>query len=230
MLRAISGLGRFLGVSKRSDASDEERRLWGRIPCHLETTIAPANGRNEPELPARVRNISRSGINLTVGRSFAAGTLLSVALPLDAGTEMLVCVVRCEPVTDGGYELGCTFAAQLSDEDLHHFGARREKTVAPDLRSWVRYPCHAQVGYRVVKTESTNPATVLNISASGIALEVNEALRVGELLELALSRDGEVLLTTLASVVRTEMAPDRAHVIGCNFIAELTEEQVATLL
>jgi hypothetical protein len=230
MLRAISGLGRLLGMGKRADASDEERRLWGRVPCHLETSIAPANGTNAGGLPARVRNISRSGINLTAGRAFAAGTLLSVALPLDAGTEMLTCVVRCEPAADGGYELGCTFAAQLSDEDLHQFGARREKTVAPDLRAWVRYPCHAQASYRVVKTEAGHAATVLNISASGIALQVAEALRVGDLLELALSRDGVTRLTSLASVVRTGTAPDGSHVVGCNFICELTEEQVTTLL
>jgi len=52
---------------------------------------------------------------------------------------------------------------------------------------------------------------------------------VGELLSLELRRDGEAL-TTLASVVRTTTAPDGTRVVGCNFIRELTDEQVLALL
>jgi hypothetical protein len=229
--KTLSSWGRLLGLG-RSGGPEEERRLWGRIACDVETTIQAASGEQGPSLPARVRNVSRGGINLSAGRKFEPGALLSVALPVGGGTEVLACVVRCDPLGAELNELGCTFAAQLSDEDMHSLGARKEKPAAPDQRGWVRYECQAVAAYQVVRApdRAEAAATVLNVSASGIALQVEEALRVGELLTLELRRDGAVVLATLASVVRTATAPDGARVVGCNFIRELSDEQVLTLL
>jgi hypothetical protein len=225
--RAFSSVGRLLGLGQPRDP-DEERRVWGRLECDIETSIEPASGGAESfPLPARVRNISRGGINLTVGCPFEPGSLVSVRLPVEGGTEVLACVVRCEQ--DGRvWGLGCTFSAQLSDEDLRSLGARREKSVPPDLRSWVRYPCRARATYRVVRNQTEGTAEVLNISASGIALRPDGMLHVGDMVSLELGHDS-TLLTTLASVVRTATAPDGSHVVGCNFIGELPEEQVAAL-
>jgi hypothetical protein len=229
--KALSSWGRLLGRGK-SDGAEDERRLWGRVPCDVETTIESAGPDLGPPLPAHVRNVSRGGINLTSGQKFEPGWLLCVALPVGDGTQVLACVVRCEALPSGLWELGCTFAAQLSDEDLQNLGARREKAGPPDQRAWVRYPCHAVASFQVVRANepSTSQAAVLNVSANGIALQVEAPLHVGELLNLELSRDGERVLTTLASVVRTATAPDGALVIGCNFIRELDDEQVAALL
>jgi hypothetical protein len=185
-------------------------------------------------LPARVRNISRGGINLVLKRAFEPGTLLSVDLPGSALTiEVLACVVRCEELEEESWELGCTFAAELSDEDLQLFGARREKPALPDQRGWVRYPCRAEATYQVVRTpepSGQHAAEVLDISAGGIALQVSGGLAVGELLSLELRRDGAVVLTTLASVVRTAISADGRLLAGCNFIRELEEEQIQGLL
>src|SRR5262245_16136673 len=225
--RAFSGWGRLIGLGQSANSNEEEeRRLWGRITCDVETTCQSASEADPPVLSGRLRNISRGGLNLRVSQSFEPGSLLSVALPVGEGTEILACVVRCEQVEVGLWELGCTFAAQLSDEDLQHFGARREKAVPPDQRTWVRFACAAGAAYRVVRTGRDSIAAVLNISASGIALRPEESLRVGELLNLELSRDGRPVLTTLASVVRTAKAPGGERIVGCNFIRELTEEQV----
>ena len=67
----------------------------------------------------------------------------------------------------------------------------------------------------------------------GVALEVaDEALSVGDLLSVELSRQGqqEVVLTALASVVRTTQGRNGLRLAGCNFISELPEEQMAELL
>src|SRR4051812_35150764 len=114
---AVSSWGRLLGLG-RGDVAEEERRLWGRVNCDVQTTIQSANGDGGPALPARARNVSLGGINLSAGQAFEPGSLLSVALPVGGGTEVLACVVRCEPLGAGQWELGCTFAAQLSEEDL----------------------------------------------------------------------------------------------------------------
>src|SRR5262249_49638243 len=117
--KTISSWGRMLGLGK-GDGAEEERRLWGRISCDVETTIAAAASDVGPALPARLRTFSRGGINLSSGSKFEPGALLSVSLPVGDGTQILACVVRCEPLDSGLWELGCTFAAELSDEDLQN--------------------------------------------------------------------------------------------------------------
>ncbi len=233
--RALSYCGRALGLGRPAPPAEEERRLWGRFPCDVETTCRAASGpaAGSAAMPARVRNISRGGIALVLGRAFEPGTLLSVSLPGEPATEVLACVVRCEPRPGQAWDAGCTFATELSDQDLQLFGARREKAAASDQRGWVRFTCQARANYQVVRSpepSGSRPADVLNISAGGIALEVSEELHVGDLLSLELSRQDEVVLTTLASVVRTAAVPDGGRLVGCNFIRELAEEQVRTLL
>lgn len=229
--KTITSWGRILGLGG-SEAAEAERRLWGRVPCDLETIIQPANGDPEPSLPARARNVSAGGINLTAAKPFEPGTLLSVALPIGGGTEVLACVVRCEAIGADQWGLGCTFAAQLSEEDLQTLGARKEKAGPQDQRAWVRYPCNAWAAYQVVRAggESAGTAAVLDVSASGIAMRAETQLHVGELLSLELRCDGATLVTTLASVVRTATDPGGARVVGCNFIRELPDEQVSALL
>jgi hypothetical protein len=231
--RGLSSWGRLLGLARPQPVVEEERRLWGRIPCDLETTCRSVSGAVTGPLPARVQNIARGGIALVLGRAFEPGTLLAVSLPGGGSTtEVLACVVRCEEVPDSRWELGGTFAALLGDEDMQLFGACREQLVLPDQRGWERYPCQARATYQVVRSagpSASQPAEVLNLSAGGIALHVAEPLEVGALLSLELSRDGTVVLTTLASVVRTVCDDNGGRVAGCNFIHELDEEQVKAL-
>jgi hypothetical protein len=180
-----------------------------------------------------VRNISRGGINLVLSRSFRPGELLSVALPGNGeDTEVLACVMRCDEVA-GAWQLGCTFATQLSDDDLRRFGARAARTSPPDQRTWERFPCQAQAAFTVVRSKepAARPVSVVNISAGGIALQVTSPLSIGELLSVELRRsEGQPVLTTLASVVRTTTERTGGHIVGCNFIHHLPEEQIRQLL
>jgi hypothetical protein len=84
----------------------------------------------------------------------------------------------------------------------------------------------------VVRTPVPTPlseAQVRDISAGGISLEVSEGLGVGDLLSVDLFREDEFLLTTLASIVRTEVGPGGVRLVGCNFIRELSEELLERL-
>ena len=79
--------------------------------------------------------------------------------------------------------------------------------------------------------EAARPATVINISANGLAMLAPAALSVGELLSVELRRkEGQPVLTTLASVVRTIVERSGKRITGCNFINELSEGQLRLLL
>jgi hypothetical protein len=247
LLRAFSSWGKLFGRGESSLTAQEERRVWGRIRCDVETTCSLARAAAE-RLPARVRNVSRGGINLEMSRSFQPGELVSIAVPAsgDAETsEVLACVIRCEApglrvglvsdAEDSRHQLACNFATQLSDADLMRFGGLKAPPATNDQRASVRFPCPAQAVFTLVSTpeeeEVPSSAVVLNVSASGIALRVPGPRTVGELLNIEL-RCGEdqPVVTTLASIVRTTVERDGQRLVGCSFINELSEEQVRRLL
>src|SRR4051812_16340027 len=82
LLRALSSWGGRAGRRQEAKAVAEgERRIWVRHPCAVEATCRTANDPGPAALAARVGNVSRGGINLTVGQEFVVGELLSVELP-----------------------------------------------------------------------------------------------------------------------------------------------------
>jgi c-di-GMP-binding flagellar brake protein YcgR len=231
--KTLQSVGRMLGFGP--DTSEEERRTWGRVHCDHVTRCHVACKSESSSHDVRVRNLSAGGMGMVSPVSYNPGTLLSIELPSEQGalepTEVLACVVRCEPHGEQ-YDLGCTFAGVLEEADLARFGARKQATEPPDQRQWVRYECRAEANYQVVRAPQPGflvPATVRNISAGGLSLEVNEALHVGDLLSVELLREREILITTLASVVRTESGPQGQRVVGCNFIRELDQAILAQL-
>ncbi len=235
--RVVSSWGKLFGFGDSSLAVEEDRRHWGRIPCDVETTCTPVGPAAVERSPARVRNVSRGGISLEVSRSFQPGELLSVALPgghdAENTCELLACVIRCW-AEEGGHQIACTFATQLSDDELVRFGQRNLRPAAPEQRASLRFPCLAQAAFSVVgapEEEAPSPAIVVNASASGIALEVSAPRTVGELVSIDLWRGKDrPVVTTLASVVRSTVERDGRRIAGCSFINELSEEQVRRLL
>jgi hypothetical protein len=236
LFRAIASWGRLVGRRHDPKLAEEERRVWVRYSCGVETTCRPADGPEPERLVARVQDVSRGGINLFVGRPFAAGEMLSVELPGADGacpSTVLACVVWVEARPEGEWSLGCTFAAELGDDDLHWFGAKRVKPPAPDLRSWERFPCTAQASFQLVRepADRSYSAQVVNISPCGVGLLTDAPVRAGELLSVALSDgNGKVVLTTLASVARVTARGDSETLLGCNFIAELGDKEMNAFL
>jgi hypothetical protein len=215
---------------------EEERRIAVRYPCDLETTCQPAHAPYSRCLSATVQNISRGGIGLRVKEQFEPGSLLSVEMPAGSETApftVLACVVHATAQADGDWALGCTFASELSAEDLKAFGAQRLKPAPPDQRTWIRFPCETRAAYRLARDADAEarPAQVVDISASGVGLLVPECSAVGVLLNLKLQGVHQPeALTILACVVRVTPHDADQWVWGCNFIRELGEHELRPLV
>jgi hypothetical protein len=243
---ALKSWGRLVGWGREASPTAEERRVWVSYPCNLETTYQPANGAVPERFSAHVQDISRGGINLLVERPQEPGSLLSVDLPGagdGAGWTALAYVVRAASWSGGRWAVGCTFAAELGDEDLESFGARRQKAQGPDHRRWVPFPCEAQAFCRPVRAEAGEgfPARVFNLSPNGIGLEASSPVEMGALLSLEMrGPQAPGGLTMLASVVRistrrpfSESAQSLAEPgreLGCTFLRELTEKEIHSVL
>ncbi len=213
-----------------------ERRVWVRFPVSLETTCQQAKAENQERLSAKVRNISRGGINLEVDRPFEAGTLLSVELPgpgEKSSYKALAYVIHATPQNEDAWSLGCTFARELSDEDLEIFGAERKRTDRWDQRTWERFPCSVRGTYQLLSDAEQKhwPAQVLNISSSGVGLLVEQPIEIGTLMSVELQgKSGPTPCTILACVVHVTPREGEGLAIGCNFIRELTEQEMHALL
>jgi len=226
------------GAGKRPAEGDSqsERRIWVRRPCDLEAFFQTPGDEFTIRQPARVRNISRGGMSIVVPQEFTPGDQLSVELPGNherPSFTVLACVVHASRQSSGEWALGCSFADELTDEDLEPFGARRERTAASDQRAWQRFQCQVEGAFELVRTPEAGrrPVQVLNISANGIGLITNLAIDVGTLMNLRLHRAGEHRdLEILACVVRTTQVEPGQWLLGCNFISELNDDQVKGLL
>jgi hypothetical protein len=232
--RVLRTWGRLVGRSPEPSGDDDDRRVWVRFPCDVEISCQPT--KEAHRLSARVRDVSLGGMRLIAGYPFENGGLLSVELP---GTEdgsrttVLVYVVRVTSRANGEWDAGCTFATELSDEDLRLLGAERRKPAATDQRSWVRFPSEASVSYRRVRDleEQAQPAKILNISPSGAGVLTSEAVDAGTLLSLELgSPNGNSTFTIMASVTRVTGKDGAEWVLGCSFIRELTDAELNALL
>lgn len=231
--RAAASLGRLVGRSHPPDPAD--RRLTVRHVCDVETTLHPAGAPDPTPLSAKVRDISRGGLRLSVGQSFRPGEFLSVELPGGDGqppTTVLAYVVHARQ-NDAEWVLGCVFASELSDADLVAFGARRVAAGPEDNRRWVRSPCDVQAEYEAVRgpLARPQPARVLDISPSGCGLGVAGPVEVSTLLSVRLtSAEGLAPVAMLASVVRVSPQPAGDWLLGCTFLRDLGDEELRGLL
>lgn len=217
-------------------SAQEERRLWVRYPANLTANVQPAAGMEELRVPARVRDISLGGANLLVDRAFETGQLLSIELPHREGEEtntVLACVVRAVPESGGQWALGCVFSRELSDETLEGFGAKKVRLPPSDKRTWMRFPTNVQARFQKIgEPESrVHDAQVLNLSASGVGLLVDVPVETGALLSLDLvGHAGQITRTILACVVHVTSQSGTTSALGCNFIRQLSEDDLKALL
>jgi c-di-GMP-binding flagellar brake protein YcgR len=213
-----------------------DRRLWVRYEANAHTTLQPTQPTASERLSARVRDISVGGANLVVERRFPTGQMLSLELPVHGGTEtqiVLACVVRVVPDSGGAWSLGCVFSRELAKEDIEGFGDEKQVPPSIDQRTWVRYPVNIQTRFQKIgdPDEKQHPAQVLNISASGIGLLLTEPAEAGALFNLELiGKEGQLIRTILACVVHSTVRANGDIVVGCNFIRELTEVELKSLL
>jgi hypothetical protein len=225
------------GAAQPSDATtgQDERRVWVRYPAQLVTTFRPASGSDMACLEATVRNISQGGINLVVDKRLHTGQLLSIELPR-CGEEthrVLACIVRESQIDDGHWSLGCVFSSELSDEELESFGARNAAAAPSDQRKWVRYACSTRASFEVVSDPAStqHTAEVINLSANGVGLLVAVQIDPGALLNVTLlAASSSASRTMLCCVVHVTSHNAGQWALGCNFIRQLSEEDLQALL
>jgi|SRR5947207_2481500 len=238
MFRRFLSLFRRLvgGGQERSsgDRPENERRVWVRYPSSAQAVVKPVQDGVNTRLSGRVRNVSRGGIHLVVNHKLEPGDMISVELPGSPPGEtetVLACVIRVDPTDDKQWAVGCTFSEELSEEELSAFGAKKERPSKPENRAWKRFGCSVQATCSLVSDPGkTWPAEVVNISAGGIGLQVNQAVETGAVLSLRLAHEGgQVERTVLACVVHVVARPGGEWVLGCNFIHELSDADLKAL-
>lgn len=185
---------------------------------------------------AQIRNISVGGMNMVTNHEFKEGDLLSLHLPNSdehTDTTVLACVVHVHPNSDQqSWTIGCTFARELSESDLARFTTNETVEGDHDLRRRERFFCDIHADYQIVTSSEarTYQAKVLNISTNGIGLLVEQHIDVGTLLSVDLSVNDDQPKTILSCVVHATERDNGETALGCNFITEMSESDLQSLL
>jgi hypothetical protein len=216
-------------------ATEDDRRLWVRYAAELQGNVQLGENEAHGKVVTKVRDLSLGGANLTINRPLELGQMLSVELPLDDNEvfTVLACVVRVKPQPDGNWSVGCVFARELTSEDLDRVGAQKVPASTDDQRTWVRFACSLTASYRQVSDvgDEAHEANILNISPNGVGLAVQHSLAAGSLLNVDLvDSSGRIVRTLLACVVHTTSRSEGGFAVGCNFIRELSEEELDSML
>lgn len=216
---------------------DDERRFWVRYPADLKTSVQMSRAGQPFSAAAQLRDISQGGANFILDRPIHTGHLVNLELPLGSAGEMhtvLACIVRAIEEAEGRWALGCVFSRELTDEELAGFGAKRVRHDDPgDQRIWMRFNCNLTAKFQTIGDANApvDSADVLNLSASGVGLLVDRFVDAGTLLNIDLTgRDGQATRTILACVVHVNQQRASEWALGCNFIRELTDEDIQALI
>ncbi len=216
------------------DAGDE-RRVWLRHPSVARVNMQPLADGVNGRLSARVRNVSRGGVNLAVSHRFTPGDMISIDVPgntAEQSSTVLACVVHVSQLPNGFYSLGCAFSEMLDEDDLAGFVSKKERPSNAEQRGWARHIANVTAAYQLVADpeKKTWQAKVINLSLGGIGLQVDQAIETGALLNLELQKAGGQARTILACVVHVLARSGNERILGCNFINELSEADFQALL
>jgi len=214
-----------------------DRRVWVRYTCDLESTCHSGQGRDELSWSARVRDISRGGVNLQLNRSFEPGAVLSLDMPLGPDNiprTLQVRVVHVQAQGPGRWSLGCTFDETLAEEDLLSFQVKQPAPTAGEKRAWIRFSCNGDRPAQatlLINPHNKIQAQVLNVSPGGVGLATKRHCEPGTPLKIELiDASGRTSRPMQIRVVHSTPKGKEDWVIGCAFETPLSEEDVAALL
>ena len=108
----------------RQKADNRDQRTWVRFPCKINASYHRLKEEKTTLKPAKVLDISASGIGLVVTEAMDVGTLLSLHITsLNGGASLpiLISVVRVTSHQEQEWLLGCNFLRELSDRELIPF-------------------------------------------------------------------------------------------------------------
>jgi hypothetical protein len=225
---------RTRALLRRITGSPDERRAHPRHNVNVATVCrALADG---IDMPARIRNVSQSGVNLVVPRPAPEGTMIRIDVPgspAGSQTALLACVMHVREISSNEWSLGCVFSLELSDAEIQLLGGRKTPAEPLDQRAWVRYPVQGIIEYQLLPGEGSisKMAELVNVSPSGVGLLVPQRIEAGTALTLLLRRqDGKPDRPMLACVVYVTDRPNGQWAIGCNFLRELSEAELRELI
>ncbi|MFQ3591931.1 MAG: PilZ domain-containing protein [Gemmataceae bacterium] len=91
-----------------------------RFDCAVPTTCQPPSSWAKDPWHAVIRNISASGMCLTLQRRFEPGSGLAIELPADDGSHstVLARVAHVQAYEGGGWILGVKLISELSEEEI----------------------------------------------------------------------------------------------------------------
>jgi hypothetical protein len=96
-----------------------ERRAAVRYPSNLTSSCHTLTSRREDSWTATVKDISRLGIGLRLGRRFEPGIILAVELPFEGAPQLLlVRVMHTRSEGEGVWLIGCELVNPLTEDEL----------------------------------------------------------------------------------------------------------------
>jgi hypothetical protein len=206
-----------------------DRRTSARFVCDIETLCEPGPTTAAAPFSVSVEDLSGGGLRLLASQPIDPGTILRVQWPgasPGSAYDIPVCVVRATGPINGVWTLGCTFLAEIDETDLERLGGRREGSIPPDQRRWMRFPCDhaAHCGLVTSEPQEFLTARVTDVSAIGLGLELPRALEPGSVLTVQLLVYGMGFLVCVARI-RQQATGWRA---GCLFIRKLNPTELQT--
>jgi hypothetical protein len=96
-----------------------ERRFADRFSCNLEAVSRPLDGVDALWWGATVRDLSSTGIGLTLCYPFRTGTYLAIDLKRPESKQTLLTrVVHIHDMNDGTWRIGCELVKPLDDKEV----------------------------------------------------------------------------------------------------------------
>lgn len=225
---------RTRGLLQILKTTGTERRAHPRHGATTETQCRALA--DDADMPARIGDVSRTGINLVVPRAVREETMIRVHLPgpsNETPTVILACVTNVREVSPEQWSLGCMFCGELTAREEAAFRGVHKSGHPAWWRPWVLYPPLGTIEYRPLPGEAGPPrsAELAELTATGVGLIAEERLEPGTALTVTLRRtDDRPDRPTLASVVYLAGRADGKWALGCQFLHELAESDLKEMV
>lgn len=213
-----------------------DRRDDPRFYAKLETSCVPTGTEDvDKPWPARVQDISSTGLSLVLRRRFERGTFLT--LDLENPTEkfrrtVIVKVVRIRRTRNGEWNLGCALDGEFDLESLEMFGVKAKKPPPQPERAWIRLPTRAWTTCHLPGEENgaLRKVRVVNVCPGGIGLLVNKRVAHNTLLGVQVPRGKGPQHRVLARVIHVNPQPRGQWLLGCAFLGEISNQELQAFL
>ncbi len=98
--------------------AQKENRAWPRFSSHAKTFCQSMRGQDELPWLVHVQDLSCQGLKLVSRRRFEPGTFLRIGMAYEKAGVLLARAIYVTPRPDGTWQIGCTFAQMLQDDEL----------------------------------------------------------------------------------------------------------------